>query len=109
VDEPAEPKRRKGWDISALVLLLIGGFVFVIGWIVGVILLWTSPRWLWGEKLLGTFVLPGGLLLPAFVGFWYVPGWGACDSEYQRLPNGDVKKISCAPTTASLGLWVRSC
>lgn len=82
-------------DIAALVLLLIGGIVVpVLGWIVGVILLWTSRRWEAWEKLIGTFVLPGGLLFPAFVSFWYVPGWGACSGEYRTLPNGDVKVIN---------------
>jgi hypothetical protein len=45
-------------DLGALVLLLIGPFMLMIGWIVGVLLLWTSDRWTRGEKLLGTLVWP---------------------------------------------------
>ena len=44
-------------------LLLLGGFIFGIGWIVGVVLLWASSTWRRRDKLLGTFVLPGGLAL----------------------------------------------
>lgn len=49
-------------DIAAIVLLLIGGFFAGIGWVVGAVLLWTSPSWRTRDKLIGTFVVPGGLL-----------------------------------------------
>lgn len=48
-------------EIAAVVLLLIGGFIFLVGWVVGLVLLWASPRWRWPDKLLGTLVWPGGL------------------------------------------------
>ncbi len=48
-------------EIAAVLLLLFGGFIFGVGWIVGVVLLWTSDRWNTGEKLLGTLVWPFGL------------------------------------------------
>jgi uncharacterized membrane protein len=55
-------------EICAVIFLLIGGVVIpVLGWIVGVVLLWVSPRWHTREKLLGTLVWPGGLLAPALV------------------------------------------
>ena len=47
-------------DFAALVLLLIGPFVLVIGWLAGVWLLWTSDRWSRGQKLLGTLAWPLG-------------------------------------------------
>jgi hypothetical protein len=54
------------------VLLLIGAFVVpVVGWIVGVVLLWSSKVWTRGQKLLGTFVLPGGLA--AVLLLWLLP------------------------------------
>jgi hypothetical protein len=46
---------------AAIFLLLLGGFVFGVGWIVGLILLWSSRAWTTGQKLIGTFVVPGGL------------------------------------------------
>src|SRR6266545_2058393 len=59
---PANPS----WtDTAAVILLPIGGLVLpVIGWIVGVVLLWISDVWSIRDKLIGTLVVPGGLLLP---------------------------------------------
>jgi hypothetical protein len=56
-----------GHQIAAVVLLLAGGAVFFIGWFAGVVLLWTSDRWRWYDKVLGTLVWqqrrrPGGNL-----------------------------------------------
>lgn len=73
--EPAESGGSSGagrdpgaLEICAVLFLLIGGVVIpVLGWIVGVILLWISPRWRRREKLLGTLVWPGGLLAPVLV------------------------------------------
>ena len=60
-DDSDTPSR---WtDRLAPWLLLLGGFIFGIGWIVGVVLLWASSTWRRRDKLLGTFVLPGGLAL----------------------------------------------
>ena len=57
--------RRGGiLDVAALILLLIGGFLGGVGWFVGVALLWGSTIWTTREKLLGTLIVPGGLLVP---------------------------------------------
>jgi hypothetical protein len=47
--------------VIAIVLLLIGGFLAGIGWIAGVVLLWTSQVWTTREKIVGTLLVPGGL------------------------------------------------
>jgi hypothetical protein len=62
-------QRRGGaLDVVALILLLIGGVVVpLIGWLVGVVLLWSSSVWTAREKLIGTLVVPGGLALPFFL------------------------------------------
>jgi hypothetical protein len=55
-------KRASALEWIAVILLLIGGIVFpIVGWIVGVVLLWISKIWTTRDKLVGTFVLPGGL------------------------------------------------
>ncbi len=72
-DELVEPPRaRPGWlEVAALVLLPIGGLIIpVLGWFVGVALLWTSQRWSVRDKLLGTLVVPGGLALPLALGLF---------------------------------------
>jgi hypothetical protein len=59
------PARAGFLEIAALVLLLIGGLVLpIVGWFVGVLLLWASAVWTTRDKLLGTLLLPGGLALP---------------------------------------------
>lgn len=62
------PKKRGLLEIATLVLLLVGGVVLpVIGWLVGVVLLWVSSVWSTRDKLIGTLVVPGGLALPLFL------------------------------------------
>jgi hypothetical protein len=51
-------------EITTVLLLLFGGFLAGIGWLIGVVLLWSSRRWTRGDKLLGTLLIPGGLALP---------------------------------------------
>ncbi len=65
----------------ALIPLLLGGLLLVgIGWLVGVALLWMSRVWSTRDKLVGTFLLPGGLLCAALlairapVAHFLVPG-----------------------------------
>jgi hypothetical protein len=43
-------------------LILLGGFAFGFGWLVGLYGLWSSTTWRVWDKLLGTFIWPGGLL-----------------------------------------------
>ena len=60
-----QPRRSRALEISTLVLLLVGGVVLpVIGWLIGVVLLWVSDAWDRRDKLIGTLIVPGGLLLP---------------------------------------------
>lgn len=63
---PDRARRGRGrGEWAAIVLLPLGGLVVpVLGWLAGVILLWGSDAWTAREKLLGTLVVPGGLLLP---------------------------------------------
>jgi hypothetical protein len=55
---------RRGTREWAAVFLLLFGFIAAgVGWVVGVILLWGSRAWTTRDKLIGTLVLPGGLLM----------------------------------------------
>jgi hypothetical protein len=65
---PDGPPARAGMrEWLAIPLLLVGGFVFLVGWIVGVALLWSSRIWTLRDKLIGTLLLPGGLATAVFV------------------------------------------
>lgn len=72
--------RRPGWmEVGALVLLPIGGVIVpVLGWFVGLALLWISEVWSTRDKLIGTFVLPGGFALPLFLTFFAVNTGESC-------------------------------
>jgi hypothetical protein len=58
---PARPDRRGLQEWAAIFLLLFGGFAFGLGWILGLILLWSSSAWSARDKLIGTLIVPGGL------------------------------------------------
>jgi hypothetical protein len=47
----------KEW--AAIILLLFGGFIFGIGWLAGLILLWSSRAWSTVDKWIGTLIVPG--------------------------------------------------
>jgi HAAS len=59
-------ERRSTWrEIAALILLPFGGVIVPLaGWFLGVFFLWLSEAWTLRDKLIGTLVVPGGLLLP---------------------------------------------
>ena len=83
--------RQTGWkEIAALILLPIGGVVLpVLGWLVGVVLLWVSDAWNTRDKVLGTLIVPGGLLVP--LGFLFL---GSSESGCVEITSGG------GPTTA---------
>jgi HAAS domain-containing protein len=62
------PARRGTKEWAAIILLLLGGFIFGVGWFAGLILLWNSRAWTTREKWIGTLVIPGGLATSALVG-----------------------------------------
>jgi uncharacterized membrane protein len=62
VAKRAKPRGTKEW--LAVALLLFGGFFAGFGWLVGVILLWSSRAWTLREKCIGTLLVPGGLATP---------------------------------------------
>jgi hypothetical protein len=64
------PLSERSADAWVPWLLLFGGFAFGVGWFIGVGLLWSSRVWSVRDKLLGTFVLPGGLF-----GLVLLSGW----------------------------------
>ena len=54
------PRRDATWyTVLTIVLLAIGGFIVpVVGWLVGLVMLWYSRTWTLRDKLVGTFLLP---------------------------------------------------
>jgi hypothetical protein len=62
LEETASPRVVSGMDRATPWLIAFGGFAFGFGWLVGLYGLWSSKTWHIWDKLLGTFVWPGGLL-----------------------------------------------
>lgn len=60
-------------ETAACLMLTVGSLLPVLGWLVGVALLWSSRRWSTGEKVLATLVTPGGPGLLLYLGA-VVPG-----------------------------------
>src|SRR5262249_39686345 len=55
VTAAAQPGRAGALELAAVLFLLLGGIVIpVLGWFIGVVLLWLPPRWPARDKVLGT-------------------------------------------------------
>jgi uncharacterized membrane protein len=87
-------------EILTLILLPLGGFLYVIGWAVGAILLATSQVWTSREKVIGLLVVPGGLLPAVLLGV--MSGGELCS---QVTSNGRVVSESC---TGGPPFWLAS-
>lgn len=64
-------RRRRGGAMEGIAIgsLLIGGLIVpLLGWVLGVVLLWASGVWNTRDKILGTLLVPGGLMTPLFFG-----------------------------------------
>jgi len=60
---PPNPQKRQqgiGLEVGAVIMLTAGSLIPVFGWLIGVILLWSSGLWRRSEKILATLVVPGG-------------------------------------------------
>jgi hypothetical protein len=88
-------ERRVVLEVGALVLLTLGSLVSWVGWVGGVLLLWTSDRWNRRDKVLGSLVLPGGLA----AAWWFARGPATVTCT--QLAVGDVPAspigASCSP------------
>jgi len=57
---PSPGSRR--WDAWAPWLIIFGPLASGLGWIAGMLILWTSPTWSRRDQLIATFVPPAGLV-----------------------------------------------
>ena len=57
---PSPDSRR--WDAWAPWLIIFGPVASGLGWVAGVLILWTSPAWSQRDKLIATIVPPVGLV-----------------------------------------------
>ena len=93
-----KPAKRSWTDPAAIILLLIGGFT-IIGWFVGVVLLWISDTWNARAKIIGTLVVPGGLAGALGVGLMASSAQGGSCGPVEVT----VAPAPCATAAASVG------
>jgi hypothetical protein len=58
----APPPDSRRWDAWAPWLIIFGPVASGLGWIAGIVILWTSPTWSQRDKLIATLVSPAGLV-----------------------------------------------
>ena len=99
------PRRGLVHELAAVLMLTAGSLLLPgIGWLIGVVLLWTSSIWRTGEKILGTAILPGGLgalLLLAVFG-----PVSSCMSSSTTSPDGTVIESEEVCEGFLLPVWV---
>ena len=93
----------------AIPLLLIGGVIIpVLGWFVGVVLLWTSRIWTLRDKLIGTLVVPGGLTTLVLLTMFATPFSGRSSTESvtcDPTKNGEICGGSTISFSGPSALW----
>ena len=98
-----------GLEITAALFLTVGSILLVIGWLVGVVLVWSSRRWTLGEKLVATLVFPGGPFAALFLA-GTVTGTTLCSSTTETAgldgPVVGTPVESCTTTGLVLPPWV---
>ena len=107
------PRAGRGLEITSVILISAGSFLIpVLGWIVGVALLWASRRFSRADKLIGTLVPPFGFFAPFFLVFAVGAGSsssGPCVSQVVGGTPGSnssrsVHFTNCTAVHASHGL-----
>lgn len=94
-----------GLEIAAVMLMTVGSIIPFIGWLAGVVLLWTSRRLRTAEKILATLVVPGGpLTWLAFLGL-FAAGGSACSTSTSQAAGGPARSSqSC--TQSGVPPWL---
>lgn len=108
--QPVQPRSR-ALEVFALLFLTVGGFVLpILGWIVGLILLWISQTWSTREKILGTCIPLS--LAATFYGIFLFSVMETCTGGTQVTvkPGGRTRTITEPLICESSGLepWLSS-
>jgi hypothetical protein len=105
---PSPDSRR--WDAWAPWLIIFGPVASGLGWIAGIVILWTSPTWSQRDKLIATVVSPVGLvalffgLVAALSAAAGCPGHASasCTSRGAALPLGVAILLAVAGLAAHM-------
>ena len=106
VDAPPPGSRR--WDAWAPWLIIFGPLASGLGWIAGMLILWTSPTWSRRDQLIATFVPLAGLaalfigLVAALRAAAGCPGSAGCTAKGFTLPLAVAIPLAVAGLAAHL-------
>lgn len=110
-------RRKRGGAMEgiAVVSLLLGGLLIpLLGWVLGVILLWASSVWSTRDKIMGTLVVPGGLAAPLALAALALssdncvrpPGGGPQECSDGGLFLGEVLLIALALAPIAMAIYL---
>ncbi|PYI38272.1 hypothetical protein CVS30_11090 [Arthrobacter psychrolactophilus] len=116
--QPAAALRRQSstlWVVATAILLPFGAFLAGVGWLFGVAGLWMGTRWRTWEKILGTLVLPFGVVGARYLAF--LPLWGPLGTDAQTsnplegavfpgLSLGGTVALACVPLAVASYLLI---
>jgi hypothetical protein len=81
----APPPGSRRWDAWAPWLIIFGPVASGLGWIAGVLILWTSPAWSRRDQLIATFVPLAGLVALFFGLVAVLRGSAGCTGHVAAL------------------------
>lgn len=104
------PRRSIALETWSVIMLTVGSILLpVIGWLVGVVLMWSSDCWRTREKVLGTVLVPGGIGVFGILGVFGFFGASVevCSSDVSVVNlDGSTSPVSPATSTCdSAGSW----
>ncbi len=99
----APPPGSLRWDAWAPWLIIFGPVASGLGWVAGVLILWTSPAWSRRDKLIATVVPPAGLVALFFGLVTALSGPAACPGH---APAGCTTSKIALPLAVSILLAV---
>jgi hypothetical protein len=94
--------RSRQWDAWAPWLIIFGPVASGLGWIAGVLILWTSPAWSRRDKVVATFLPPAGLVALFFGLVATLHALAGCTTRGITLPLGVAILLAAAGLAAHL-------
>jgi hypothetical protein len=104
----APPPGSRRWDAWAPWLIIFGPVASGLGWIAGVLILWTSPAWSRRDQVIATFVPLAGLVALFFGLVAALRGSAGCTGHVAALhaSAGCAKSVITLPLGAAILLVV---
>jgi hypothetical protein len=104
----APPPGSRRWDAWAPWLIIFGPVASGLGWVAGMLILWTSPAWSRRDQLIATFVPLAGLVALFFGLVAALRGSAVCTGHVAALhaSAGCAKSVITLPLGAAILLVV---